>query len=705
MPKVAKDKATTAASKAAARRKTRGASCMGAEPVLNQDVPQVVVRASGAATASSGTISLWRNQTLAEKLRATIDRDFKWDDYHVNVRECGDPPMTLTTRLSEAYLRISAGQRLSAKLIRDLQVLYAPQGVTVQYPIRDKTQPFPLALKEALDCFQDDDLRMRAKTPLQLQLTLMQNTNQKQVALICEVMSKTQATSSPDQASCLCEFAKTIKRLEIDKTFPEEIDRFRPLLVRGYVAHWGFEKRKKRTLQQFTDDHKIGLDCVVPFAKFSKLVGAGANAHKHPTDLAEVISASDFGRKVFGHMSTGALAVQLKEMMYTAVGVMLDMPEVGEAEVAATNASILAECEACGATRALRGRISWDAKFMGQDMFLEALGLPHQVDQIIQWGIKETGVHIEVDGIPQAIEIALSRKPPPPKNVPRFTKAILQPIIDGRSAWDQLMFDNPTKVGEDLLALCEDALSSILTKDRNAAFEYGLIKAYLSGNLGIKRFHEKIIHMMPDCRNVKMDCKTFYASLLALNTTTFKQCASPAVRAYYDTLCTTFSQMAVLKPPRNENVWKESANMREVGAQAANFAVTHADDGVLFLTGQQALAALYDRAGETTSRGGLPTMDELRDLTVLKHCLTPDKEEIRAGWMDDAIKEAMGKGASSYAMVPLASGSSSSCAMGPMKTTTLLAEASLGIDDAKKSGRKIAPPKKKTESITDMLLS
>jgi hypothetical protein len=245
MPKVAKDKATTAASKAAARRKTRGASCMGAEPVLNQDVPQVVVRASGAATASSGTISLWRNQTLAEKLRATIDRDCKWDDYHVNVRECGDPPMTLTTRLSEAYLRISAGQRLSAKLIRDLQVLYAPQGVTVQYPIRDKTQPFPLALKEALDCFQDDDLRMRAKTPLQLQLTLMQNTNQKQVALICEVMSKTQATSSPDQASCLCEFAKTIKRLEIDKTFPEEIDRFRPLLVRGYVAHWGFEKRKK----------------------------------------------------------------------------------------------------------------------------------------------------------------------------------------------------------------------------------------------------------------------------------------------------------------------------------------------------------------------------------------------------------------------------------------------------------------------------
>ena len=108
------------------------------------------------------------------------------------------------------------------------------------------------------------------------------------------------------------------------------------------------------------------------------------------------------------------------------------------------------------------------------------------------------------------------------------------------------------------MQLLDDSLSSIVAKDRNAAYAYGLIKAFLCGNLAIRRFHEKIMHMMPVLRNVDMTCKSFYEALLALNTTTFKQCATPTVRSYYDTLRLSFSQMAVLRPPKNSNVWIES---------------------------------------------------------------------------------------------------------------------------------------------------
>lgn len=95
--------------------------------------------------------------------------------------------------------------------------MYAPQSIAIRFPVKNKAEPLPLALKEALDTFQDDDLKVRVKQPLKLQLALMQETNQKQVALTCEVLTQTKASSNPDQAAAICEFAKTINRLNLDE--------------------------------------------------------------------------------------------------------------------------------------------------------------------------------------------------------------------------------------------------------------------------------------------------------------------------------------------------------------------------------------------------------------------------------------------------------------------------------------------------------
>ena len=83
-------------------------------------------------------------------------------------------------------------------MVKEFKLLYAPSGIVVNFPIRIKAETLPPALKEALDTFQDDDLRVRSKLPLKPQLALIAETNQKQVALICEVLSKTKSASNPD---------------------------------------------------------------------------------------------------------------------------------------------------------------------------------------------------------------------------------------------------------------------------------------------------------------------------------------------------------------------------------------------------------------------------------------------------------------------------------------------------------------------------
>lgn len=127
------------------------------------------------------------------------------------------------------------------------------------------------------------------------------------MALTCEVLTQTKASSNPDQAAAICEFAKTIKRLNLDEKYPEEIQGLTRVLVAGWIAHWKNEKRKRRTLIQFLQDYKVGLATIVPIDKFETLVKAGAKAGQHPQAVAAVVSASEFGKLVFGYAATGAL--------------------------------------------------------------------------------------------------------------------------------------------------------------------------------------------------------------------------------------------------------------------------------------------------------------------------------------------------------------------------------------------------------------
>ncbi len=66
----------------------------------------------------------------------------------------------------------------------------------------------------------------------------MNDTNQKQVALMCEALSNTKASSNPDQARAICEWAMTITRLKLDTRFEEEVTSIKEVLVQGFVAHW-----------------------------------------------------------------------------------------------------------------------------------------------------------------------------------------------------------------------------------------------------------------------------------------------------------------------------------------------------------------------------------------------------------------------------------------------------------------------------------
>ena len=174
-----------------------------------------------------------RIQSVDEKVAATLRRDFPWDDHHTKVKECGEPPLPLEARLRQEYQQLPDAKRISKAKLKKYAEMYAPKHISIQYSIRNKLEPLPLALKEALDTFQNNGLRVRGKPPLKLQLSLMTETNQKQVALICEVITKTKASSNPDQAAAICEFARTIKRLDLDKHFPKKLQQS------GQSSPWG----------------------------------------------------------------------------------------------------------------------------------------------------------------------------------------------------------------------------------------------------------------------------------------------------------------------------------------------------------------------------------------------------------------------------------------------------------------------------------
>ena len=223
-------------SKAKKPRSRRQVTRLGAEPVA-EDADGPEIQADAEAASSQGKAK--RTQSVADKVAATLARDFPWADHHTKIKECGNPPLTLEARLRAEYLPLEASQRISKQRIKEFAMLYAPKDVVVQFPIKDKSQALPPALKEALDTFQDTDLRTRSKVPLKLQLSLMTDTNQMQVALICEVLTKTKATSNPDQAAAICEFARTIKRLSLEEKFPEECNAIKQTLSCGLAAQLG----------------------------------------------------------------------------------------------------------------------------------------------------------------------------------------------------------------------------------------------------------------------------------------------------------------------------------------------------------------------------------------------------------------------------------------------------------------------------------
>ena len=92
-------------------------------------------------------------------------------------------------------------------------------------------------------------------------------------------------------------------------------------------------------------------------------------------------------------------------------------------------------------------------------------------------------------------------------------------------------------------------------------------------------------------------------------------------------------------------------------------------------------------------------------MTLLQHLLSADVEKKRASWMDMAIHNAMCKGASGWALVPLASAGAAPAASSAA-TTSVLAAAATDIEavaEAKKCKRQKVD-KTMTKSITDMLL-
>lgn len=157
----------------------RRASSLTADPIMENDKLEAKNKGTTASEAAHGPEKKGRRlQTPLEKTHSTLSRAFSWAGYHTKVKECGAPKITLETRLLREYTALDASKRIPKHKLREWGIMYAPQSIAIRFPVKNKAEPLPLALKEALDTFQDDDLKVRVKPPLKLQLALMQETNQ-----------------------------------------------------------------------------------------------------------------------------------------------------------------------------------------------------------------------------------------------------------------------------------------------------------------------------------------------------------------------------------------------------------------------------------------------------------------------------------------------------------------------------------------------
>jgi hypothetical protein len=170
---------------------------------------------------------------------------------------------------------------------------------------------------------------------------------------------------------------------------------------------------------------------------------------------------------------------------------------------------------------------------------------------------------------------------------------------------------------------------------------------------------------------------------------------------------TIFDSFTKEKPPTNADIWTESAFMKIVAERVQWFAEPVTTDTGEIARGKDALRYELKVLVQKDADGTQVTLQELRNLTILKHLLTEAEQPARCVLLDKAIANAIAGGAASLALVPCAPGamaaitSSSSAA----KTTSILSEvaASLGDDAVKrrKTGKGDSPDAK---SFTDLLL-
>ena len=123
--------------------------------------------------------------------------------------------------------------------------------------------------------------------------------------------------------------------------------------------------------------------------------------------------------------------------------------------------------------------------------------------------------------------------------------------------------------------------------------------------------------------------------------------------------------------------------------------------------GRDALDAKVQVCSEKEAKKEEITMEDIKDLTILKHLLDEPTEKRRAQWMDTAIQNQMCKGAACWSLVELKSDAASSSAPTNARVTNLLALAATAdeADRSTKKANKSKVGKAKPTSITDMLLA
>ena len=157
-----------------------------------------------------------------------------WPSYNYGGKE-GTSPTRRTGRayLTSVYKGWQADKRPTKEQKEHFLKVYGPSDASLEFTIQDKAESVDENLKDAIDQFQDLDLNAREKTPLTGELARLRKINQKSLALICAGLSKSKASSNPDQAITVVEFGNMSVRLDVPTNFPVGYERMRSVLHEG----------------------------------------------------------------------------------------------------------------------------------------------------------------------------------------------------------------------------------------------------------------------------------------------------------------------------------------------------------------------------------------------------------------------------------------------------------------------------------------